>query len=57
MLWFQGDSGGPLVIDGKLAGLVSFGRDINAKEKITVFTKLGSVYDFIEEAVPELKHF
>lgn len=41
------------MIDGKLAGLVSFGREINGKEKITVFTKLNSVSDFIEKSVPE----
>lgn len=42
-----------MVIDGKLAGVVSFGREVNGKDKITVFTKLNSVYDFIQESVPE----
>lgn len=46
-----------MVIDGKLAGIVSFGRDVNGKEKITVFTKLNTVYDFIQESIPEFKDF
>lgn len=55
ILCCQGDSGGPLVINGKLAGIVSFGRAVNPKEKITVFTKLSSVYDFIQNSLPEFR--
>lgn len=50
--FFQGDSGGPLVVDGKLIGLVSFGRKVGGEKKTTVFTRVRNFLDFVEEVVP-----
>ncbi|XP_045478362.1 trypsin epsilon-like [Harmonia axyridis] len=48
-----GDSGSPLVIDGKLVGVVSFGRMVDKKRKATVFTRVKSYLDFAKNAVDE----
>ncbi|XP_060522361.1 trypsin-2-like [Cylas formicarius] len=50
---YYGDSGGPLVVDGKLVGLVSFGRPVKPNKKTTVFTKVGNFVDFVDEVVPQ----
>ncbi|XP_008196898.2 trypsin [Tribolium castaneum] len=49
---YFGDSGGPLVVDGKLIGLVSFGRKVGGEKKTTVFTRVRNFLDFVEEVVP-----
>ncbi|XP_044759671.1 kallikrein-6-like [Coccinella septempunctata] len=46
-----GDSGSPLVVDGKLVGLVSFGRMVDSKRKATVFTRVKSYSDFVRDGV------
>lgn len=40
-------------MDDKLVGLVSFGRQMKPNQKTTVFTKVGSFLDFMDESIPE----
>lgn len=46
----MGDSGGPLELDGKLAGVVSFGRPC-AIGHADVFTSVQYFKDWIEKAI------
>ncbi|KAL3272661.1 hypothetical protein HHI36_014126 [Cryptolaemus montrouzieri] len=48
-----GDSGGPLVVNGKLVGLVSFGRMVDQKRKATVFTRVKNFLDIVRNDVEE----
>ncbi|KAK9883132.1 hypothetical protein WA026_001326 [Henosepilachna vigintioctopunctata] len=50
-----GDSGSPLVIDGKLVGIVSFGRMIDDSRKATVFSRVKSFVNFARNELDEFK--
>lgn len=45
----SGDSGGPLVADGKLIGVVSYGRPNCASGYPDVWTRVSSYYDWIRQ--------
>jgi trypsin len=47
----QGDSGGPFVIDGKLAGITSWGEGCAAAGKPGVYTRLAAYVDEIAEQI------
>ncbi|XP_019878261.2 trypsin V-B-like [Aethina tumida] len=53
---YYGDSGGPLVVDGKLVGLVSFGRTVSGNKKTTVFTRVRNFLDFADSVIPSDFH-
>lgn len=42
-----------MTVNGKLVGLVSFGRTLKPNKKTTVFTKVGNFLDFVEDSVSE----
>ncbi|KAJ8976730.1 hypothetical protein NQ317_004281, partial [Molorchus minor] len=45
----QGDSGGPLVVDGKLAGIVSWGYGCAEPRLPGIYSDIGSMRDFVTE--------
>ena len=47
----QGDSGGPLIVDGKLAGITSWGEGCAAPGKPGVYTRLAVYRDVLEDQV------
>ena len=49
----QGDSGGPAYVDGKLAGIVSWGEGCARKDFPGVYTNVGTDYSVITWAEPD----
>jgi secreted trypsin-like serine protease len=47
----QGDSGGPLIVNGKLAGITSWGEGCAAAGKPGVYTRLAAYRDVLEDQV------
>jgi trypsin len=47
----QGDSGGPLIVNGKLAGITSWGEGCAAPGKWGVYTRMTAYVDALEEQV------
>ncbi len=47
----QGDSGGPLIVNGKLAGITSWGEGCAAAGKPGVYTRLTAYRDVLEDQV------
>jgi secreted trypsin-like serine protease len=47
----QGDSGGPLIVDGKLAGITSWGEGCAGPGKPGVYTRLTAYRDLLEDQV------
>lgn len=47
----QGDSGGPLIVDGKLAGITSWGEGCAAPGKPGVYTRLAAYLDVLQDQV------
>jgi len=47
----QGDSGGPLIVNGKLAGITSWGEGCAAPGKPGVYTRLAAYLDVLEDQV------
>ncbi|KAH8405081.1 hypothetical protein KR222_000249, partial [Zaprionus bogoriensis] len=50
---YKGDSGGPLVVDGRLAGLVSWGAERNAPD---VYANVAYFYKWIQKAIEDLEN-
>ena len=47
----QGDSGGPLAVDGKLAGVVSWGNGCAKKGYPGAYTEVAAFREWIEEKI------
>ena len=47
----NGDSGGPLVVDGKLAGITSWGFECGSKDGPKVFTNVAYYTKWIEKNI------